>query len=75
MAPRLSGQTSKFGVLFFVSKSLLGIERNKRLKKICNFDPKASEPCKNIDVSNVAYREHCLQLRDGLLKTLYIHSN
>ena len=26
MAPRLSGQNSIFGVVFFVSKSLLGIE-------------------------------------------------
>ena len=26
MAPRLSGQTSIFGFVFFVSKSLLGIE-------------------------------------------------
>ena len=26
MAPRLSGQTSIFGVVFFVSKSLLGIK-------------------------------------------------
>ena len=32
MAPRLSGQTSIFGVVFFVSKSLLGIEGN--LKKL-----------------------------------------
>ena len=31
MAPRLSGQTSKFGIVFFVSKSLLGIERQKKL--------------------------------------------
>ena len=31
MAPRLSGQTSIFGVVFFVSKSLLGIERQKEL--------------------------------------------
>ena len=31
MAPMLSGQTSKFGVVFFVSKSLLGIERQKEL--------------------------------------------
>ena len=52
MAPRLSGQTSIFGVVFFVSKSLLGIERQKKLS---NFDPKASEPCLNIDISNVAY--------------------
>ena len=37
MAPRLSGQTSIFGVAFFVSKSLLGIERQKKLKKIYNF--------------------------------------
>ena len=33
MAPRLSGQTSIFGVVFFVSKSLLGIERQKNLEK------------------------------------------
>ena len=33
MAPRLSGQTSIFGVVFFVSKSLLGIERQKKLQK------------------------------------------
>ena len=34
MALRLSGQTSIFGVVFFVSKSLLGIERQKKLSKI-----------------------------------------
>ena len=33
MAPRLSGQTSIFGVVFFVSKSLLGIEGQKKLEK------------------------------------------
>ena len=55
MAPRFSGQTSIFGVVFFVSKSLLGIEGQGELEKICNFDPKASEPCSNIDISNVAY--------------------
>ena len=33
MAPRLSGQTSIFGVVFFVSKSLLGIGRHKKLEK------------------------------------------
>ena len=33
MALRLSGQTSIFGVVFFVSKSLLGIERQKKLEK------------------------------------------
>ena len=33
MAPRLSGQNSIFGVVFFVSKSLLGIEKQKKLEK------------------------------------------
>ena len=33
MAPRLSGQTSIFGVVFFISKSSLGIERQKKLEK------------------------------------------
>ena len=33
MAPRLSGQTSTFGVVFFVFKSRLGIERQKKLEK------------------------------------------
>ena len=33
MTPRLSGQTSIFGVVFFVSKSLLGIERQEKLKR------------------------------------------
>ena len=31
MTPRLTGQTSLFGVVFFVSKSLLGIEGQKKL--------------------------------------------
>ena len=46
MAPRLWGETYIFGVVFFVSKSPLGIERqkNQKLKKY-NFDPKASDPC------------------------------
>ena len=50
---RLSGQTSVFGGVFFVFKSLLGIERQKKLEKYV-FDPKASEPCQNIDISNMA---------------------
>ena len=33
LAPRLSGQTSIFGVVFFVSKSLLGIEGQRKLEK------------------------------------------
>ena len=34
MAPRLSGQNSIFGVVFFVSKSLLGIEGQKNLENL-----------------------------------------
>ena len=33
MARRLSGQTSLFGVVFFVFKSPLGIEGQKKLEK------------------------------------------
>ena len=33
MAPRLSGQTATLGVVFFVSKSLLGIEGQNKLEK------------------------------------------
>ena len=33
MALRFSGQTSTFGVVFYVSRSLLGIERQQKLKK------------------------------------------
>ena len=32
-----------------------GNRGTKETLKICNFDPKASEPCLNIDISNVAY--------------------
>ena len=43
MAPRLSGQNSIFGVVFFESKSLLGIERQKKLEKfaILNRKPRS----------------------------------
>ena len=40
MAPRLSGQTSIFGAVFLVSKSRLGIERQKKLKKLTILTPK-----------------------------------
>ena len=40
MAPRFSGQTSIFGVVFFVSKSLLGIEGQKKLEKFAIFTRK-----------------------------------
>jgi len=41
MAPRLSGQTSIFGVVSFVSKSLLGIERQKKHEKFAILTRKA----------------------------------
>ena len=34
MTLRLSGQTAIFGVVFFVSKSLLGIKRQKKLENL-----------------------------------------
>ena len=40
MAPRLSGQTSIFGVVFFVSNSPLGIERQKKREKFAIFTRK-----------------------------------
>ena len=43
MAPSLSGQTSIFGVVFFVSKSLFGIEKQTKLEN--NFEWKAAESC------------------------------
>ena len=56
MALRLSGQTSIFGVVFFVFKSLLGIKGQVKLsKRNDNILSKASEPCQNIDISNVGY--------------------
>ena len=33
-APRFSGQTSIFGVVYFILKSLLGIGRQKKLKNL-----------------------------------------
>ena len=37
MAPRLLGQTSPFGVVFFVFKSLLGTERQRKIYKVTLF--------------------------------------
>ena len=65
MAPRLSGQTSIFGVVFFAPKSLLGIGRQQKLKNFYNFDPKASEPCQETDIANVAYcNKHIVIITD-----------
>ena len=42
-------------VLFPFYLSLFWELRDKRNLRICNFDPKASAPCLNIDISDVAY--------------------
>ena len=44
-----------FGLVFIVLKSLLGIARQWSLESFCNFVPKASEPCKNFNLSKVGY--------------------
>ena len=46
--------TPIFCGVFFVSKSLWEL-RDKRTKKIHNFNLKASKPCQNIEISNFAY--------------------
>ena len=40
MAPRFSGQNAIFGSVFFVSKSLWGIERQKKVEKFAIFTRK-----------------------------------
>ena len=57
MAPRLSGQTSIFGVVFFVSKSLLGIERQKKLEK---FTILTRKPRSHVGI--LIYRTWAIQL-------------
>jgi len=51
MATRLLGQTSTFGGVFFVSKSLLRIERQRKLKK---FEILTQKP--RIDIRILIYR-------------------
>ena len=53
MAPRLSGETSIFGAIFFVSKSLLGIERQKKLEKFAILTRKPRSHAKIFNKSNV----------------------
>jgi len=51
MAPRLSGQTSIFGVVLFVSKSLLGTEGQKKLEKFAIFTRKPRSHARNVAYS------------------------
>jgi len=51
MGPRLSGKASTFGGVFFVSKSLFGIERQRKLKVFAILTRKP-----RIDVRILIYR-------------------
>ena len=56
LAPRLSGQTSLFGVVLFVSKSLLEIEGLKKHEKFAILTRKPRSHARILlDISNVAY--------------------
>ena len=56
MPPRLLGQTSIFGVVFFVSKSLLGIERQEKREKLAILKGKSRSHVRIIiDKLNLAY--------------------
>ena len=68
MAPRLSGQTSIFGVVFFVSKSLLGIERQKKLKKYTILTRK---PRSHVRI--LIYRTWAIENTDSDLKVHALH--
>ena len=61
MAPRLSGQTSIFGVVFFVSKSRLGIEGQRKLEKFAILTQKPRSHARIlIIISNLAYwQQNC----------------
>ena len=58
MAPRLSGQPSIFGVVFFLSESLLEIGRQKKIKKFAILTRKL-----RIDVRILIYRKWSIEAR------------
>ena len=59
MAPRLSGQTSIFGVVFFVSKSLLGIEGQKKLEKFAILTRKPRSHARTLIYRTWPIRKQC----------------
>ena len=68
MAPRLPGQNSIFGVVFFVSKTLLGIERQKKLEKFAILTRKLRSHARKWGLSNTPdlYRvAKVVAIRDG----------
>ena len=70
MAPRLSGQSSLFGVVFFVSKSLLGTERQKKLEK---FAILTRTPRSHVRI--LKYRMWSIAMDHGLLEFCIILKN
>ena len=62
-----------YSMLFLLYPTLLWELKDKRDLK--NFDPKASEPCLNIDISNVTYcKNHNLQyITDSLFFSLFLY--
>ena len=62
MAPRLSGQTSVFGVVFFVFEFLLVIERQKKLK---NFTILTRKPRSHVRI--LIYRTWPIGRRGNIL--------
>ena len=75
----VSRQTSIFGVVFFVSKSLFGIERltKKIIHKHCNVDRKASEEnrCSRRQLDNVCYSLIYINTTTFLSPALYKSTN
>ena len=69
MAPRLSGQISIFGVVFFVSKSLLGIEGQRKLEKFAILTRKPRS-----HVRLLIYGTRPIENTDSDLNMLKVHS-
>ena len=54
MTASRSGHLSIFGLVFFEFK-FSGNYKTMESLKMCNFDPKASESCENLNLSNAGY--------------------
>ena len=59
MTPRLSGRFSKFGLVFFVLKSPVGIARQWSHEK---FAPKTSQSSWNFNISNAGYCKGLIEM-------------
>ena len=75
MAPRLSGQTSIFGVVVFVSKSLLGIEGQRKLEKFAILTRKPRSHARILIYRTWPIENAALFPQLGLPSTLIRHEN